>query len=56
MNEAKISTIPKFTSETFTADENKKAIKKPLAIKNKATMGEDYDDEEETMKKSSYFG
>jgi hypothetical protein len=49
-----MTTIPKFTSETFAVDENsnKKVIKKPEAIKSKEAMGEEYDDEpEEPMKK-----
>ena len=52
INESKMITIPKFTMETFSADEtNKKVIKKPIAIKSKSTMGEEYDDEEEPIKK-----
>ena len=44
-----MTTIPKFTSETFAPDENsnRKQVNKPAAIKTKATMGEDYDDEDE---------
>lgn len=43
-----MSTIPKFSSEDNSSQ--KLVVKKPVPIKSKAAMGEDYDDEETVRK------
>ena len=48
-----MSTIPKFSTEIFSPDENlkEKSRKAALpAVKNRATMGEDYEEEEKPRK------
>lgn len=48
-NEPKTNTLTK-TNNNLSEIESQKVIKKPV-VKSRATMGEDYDDEEEVIRK-----